>query len=157
MSLAFDSSARELRNILSKFGQGAFYAYATAAQGIPTGATPTAVTVDNEVVDVCSWFDANTFTPKQPGYYLLFGRVHVIDADFTDGTDTMYLYIRKNGTAAAYRPLMTFRYIPLSDIVILEANGKTDAFDLAVVHNDAQTIDIAQVSFGGVFVSYNNP
>lgn len=160
MSLIIDAELRSIRNVLAKFGQGAFYAHTilSSPQAIATGATPTAITVGTEDIDICSWFANSVFTPKQPGYYILYGKLHVIEAaNFTNDTTYIELFIRKNGTTPAIRAFSYTKYQPVSDVVIVEANGTTDYFDLAARTNSAGTVTISDVAFGGVFVSYNNP
>jgi len=163
MSLPIDAKVREIRNAVVKMGQGAFFAHHAAAVNVVTGATATQLTIDAEVVDMCDWFAANTYTPKQPGHYLLFASMYVTpDADFDDDK-IVQLFIRKNGETPAYVSKSgsgTFTANAagtISQIVILEANGVSDAFDVAAVHDDDSTISVSDISFGGVFVSYSNP
>ena len=157
MSLAINPTILEMRNVLSKFGQGAFFAHHAAAVTVNT-ATTLALTTDTEIIDVCSWFAGNTFTPKQPGSYLLWGSAYVTeDADFTDGTTVLSLFIRKGGATPAYIAKTSKKATQLTTVVMLEANGTTDAFDLAASHTAGGGVDVSDISFGGVFVSYNNP
>ena len=158
--IELDASGRYTRNILSKFGQGAFYVYNTSVQAIPNGYTNTVMAIDTKVIDVCTWFTTPTFTPKQPGYYLLFGKVYVeVTATFVDATTNFYLWVRKNSAAAipADSSVTLRRGVQLSYVALAESNGTTDTFDLCVSHNGTGDIDCNHASFGGVFVSYNNP
>lgn len=167
MSLAIDATSRDIRNAVVKMGQGAFFAHHAAAVNVVTGATATQLTVDTEIVDMCGWFASNTFTPKQPGLYLLFASAYVTaDVDLGIG-QIAQMFIRKNGATPAYVTKafsLLFTGAPsyfapgmLNQVVILDANGVTDSFDVASVHDAAGTISVSDISFGGVFVSYNNP
>lgn len=164
MSLPINASNAAIRNVLVKFGQGAFFAHHVAAMNVAT-ATTVKLLADTEIVDVCGWFADSVFTPKVAGYYLLLGSVFVTsDADWDAGT-FMSVFIRKNGATPAY--ISRTALVGATDIrtvagtinsfVILEANGTTDYFDFAAVHTDGSTISVSDISFGGVFVSYNNP
>lgn len=164
MTITLNSSPQNIRNILVKFGQGAFFAHHAAAIDIAT-ATTLKLTADTEIVDVCGWFADSVFTPKMPGYYLLFGSANVvIDADWSAGTG-MSLFVRKNGATPAYvfksgiAGQTDYRTVTgnMQALVILEANGAADYFDLAASHNDGQTVAVSDVTFGGVLVSYNKP
>jgi len=164
MTLALNASSQDIRNIVVKFGQGAFFAHHAATITVAT-ATTLKLTVDTEIVDVCSWFDDSLFTPKQPGYYLLFASLNVTsDTDWSDGK-LLSMFIRKNAATPAYVAKSgvvvaghpTSASGGITQIVILEANGTTDNFDLAVSHDDDSTIGVSDIAFGGVFVSYNKP
>ncbi len=162
-----NSSNRRIRNILSKFGQGAFFITHSTTQSIPNAFANTGLLLDTEVIDVCSWVAASAggasstvFTPKQPGYYLLFGQVYVpVSGDFTDGTTNFYLWVRKNAAAAIpANAAATLREgVQLTCVSIVESNGSTDTFDLGVSHDAAGALACSRTSFGGVFVSYDNP
>ena len=163
MSLGLiDISDPNQRNVLSKFGQGAFYAFGTTATVLAHNVAEI-VTVDTEGVDVCSWFTGNVFTPKQAGYYLLFGQATMMNANnanFNNGTDHLALYLRKNGTVIGPTAYTGQKHSTLTCVVIAEANGTTDYFDLWALTDlggAGQTAELTQASFGGVFVSYNNP
>ena len=161
MTLAIGASVQDIRNVLVKFGQGAFFATGTTATALASDVAKI-LTVDTEVIDVCSWFASNTFTPKQPGTYLLMAQATMLNAnntDFTNDTDRWELYIRKNTAMHGTSATAGQKRSTLTVFTLAEANGTTDTFDVYALFDGAggETAEVTSVAFGGVFVSYNNP
>lgn len=160
MTLEIGPSLINLRNTVVKFGQGAFFAYASGVTAVAHGVA-SRLDIDTELIDMCGWFDGDIYTPKQPGYYLLFAQANIVAtdaADFTDGTDIFQMAINKNGTAISNVRTMQ-KGNTLTRIVIMEANGTTDYFTVTASFTGSagESISIRNATFGGVFVSFNNP
>ena len=155
--IPLDASRRDIRNILAKFGQGAFYATG-GAMNLAHNVNEIIV-FETEVVDVNSWFAANVFTPKQPGYYLLFAKANIPAGagDFAAG-DFAYIYIRKNTATCSSLGRTSTVLSTMSTMTLVEANG-TDTFDVYGLYSGGagDVCNITECAFGGVFVSYNNP
>lgn len=164
-----ESNVLNLRNVLSKFGQGAFYAYSDTTQTITHNGGITRLVMNTEVIDNNSWLYAyddatypSCFNPKQPGYYLLFAQCTILNADnadFASGTDYFTFCIRKNAATPTRLTYTGEKRQSPSYCCILEANGSSDYFDVAGTFSGSagETIKVSWSAFGGVFVSYNNP
>jgi hypothetical protein len=155
MSIGLNDPLSYVRSVLTKFGQGVFLAYSE-------GGTTLSTTVDNhlaptEVLDLNSWYVNGVFTPKQPGYYILFGSAYLHgDGGFTELGHTFMLRIKKNADAETKAMASMRAYIPVTVVDIVEANGTTDYFRLTATTTGG-TPNVYRYMFGGVFISYNNP
>ena len=115
----------------------AFHASLSATQDI-ADVTITKVEFDTELFDTDNCYDNTTnyrFTPTVAGKYFIYSHIDG-DVDGTNKTDQVQLYIRKNGTTAAF----TMSYpntaaeannLGLTLNTILEMNGTTDYVEIA--------------------------
>lgn len=130
--------------------RGAFYAFRNAVQSIPTGlVTPTVVNFNAELFDVSGWHDTVTnigrYTPQVPGYYRFSWNVKASGAPAA--ATAWKTVLRKN--AADYADGVVGYQTGAAEAVSsggsasAQANGTTDFFEVAILHNEGVARNIA--------------
>jgi hypothetical protein len=114
-------------------GNGPFiYATSSVATSVPTGGTPTKITLGNVSPDTNNNFStANSrFTPTVAGYYQIIGSINV-GAGLLSAT----VYIGKNGSTLIPGTAIQGLTFESTGSVILQCNGSTDFIELFATHN----------------------
>jgi hypothetical protein len=109
-------------------------AYSSVATSVPTGATPTKITLGTEVHDTNNNFVNSRFTPTVAGYYQISGFVNTIANGLT-------AYISKNGANIAGNVIGATTYqATVSTVMFL--NGSTDYIELFASHSQGTNVSV---------------
>jgi len=109
-------------------------AYSSVATSVPTGVTPTKITLDTEVHDTNNNFTNSRFTPTVAGYYQISGFVNN-----GAGANGLAAYISINGSNISGNVIGATTYrATVSTVTFL--NGSTDYIELFASHSQGTNV-----------------
>jgi hypothetical protein len=109
-------------------------AYSSVATSVPTGATPTKITLGTEVHDTNNNFANSRFTPTVAGYYQINGFVNTT-------ADGLAAYISINGSKISGNVIGATTYrATVSTVFFL--NGSTDYIELFASHSQGTNVSV---------------
>jgi hypothetical protein len=135
-----DSNVTQAKLGTNVVGNGPFiYATSSVATSVPTGATPTKITLGTVSTDTNNNFStANSrFTPTVAGYYQIIGSINA-----ALGLLNATVFIGKNGNVYIPGSAVQGLTFESTGSVILSCNGSTDFIELFAVHNNGSTSSI---------------
>jgi len=130
-----DSSVTQAKLASNVVGNGPLVvAYSSVATSVPTGVTPTKITLGTEVHDTNNNFANSRFTPTVAGYYQINGFVNTT-------ANTLIAYISKNGSNIAGNVVAaTTNQATVSTVLFL--NGSTDYIELFASHSQGTNVSV---------------
>lgn len=109
-------------------------AYSLVATSVPTGGTPTKITLGTELYDTNNNFTNSRFTPTVAGYYQISGFVN-------STANALTAYISKNGSNIAGNVVAGTTYQATVSTVLF-MNGSTDYIELVATHAQGTTVSV---------------